>query len=333
MGTPPQLASQAGPAPSAPPPELSPSSFRVLHTIGEGAFSVVRLAERGKERWALKFTRKPTGRGPAAGDARAAVVRELGFLRSLPPHPHVVGCAGYFTAGDEEACLVQEFAPNGDLREALSGGEPLPAEDAALVARQVAAALAHLHAHGVAHGDLKPENILFGGRGQAMLCDFGSAVLIEAAEAEEGAERYQGTPQYQAPGLRGAGAAVGGPRLRRPQRVPRDAPRAAGGPRLGRRAPPFRHCGGPAAAEAARCGPLRARHRCRGPAAPLAGRARAHRPRPERVRVQPHLFPRRGPGLRCRLPVARGRHRPGGLHLQHEQRRVPRRAGCWLTWC
>eukprot|EP01062_Namystynia_karyoxenos_P019688 TRINITY_DN17410_c0_g1_i2.p2 TRINITY_DN17410_c0_g1~~TRINITY_DN17410_c0_g1_i2.p2 ORF type:complete len:342 (+),score=127.51 TRINITY_DN17410_c0_g1_i2:69-1028(+) len=211
MGTPPQLASQAGPAPSAPPPELSPSSFRVLHTIGEGAFSVVRLAERGKERWALKFTRKPTGRGPAAGDARAAVVRELGFLRSLPPHPHVVGCAGYFTAGDEEACLVQEFAPNGDLREALSGGEPLPAEDAALVARQVAAALAHLHAHGVAHGDLKPENILFGGRGQAMLCDFGSAVLIEAAEAEEGAERYQGTPQYQAPevierGRRGAAA-------------------------------------------------------------------------------------------------------------------------------
>jgi serine/threonine protein kinase len=83
------------------------------------------------------------------------------------------------------------------------------ADKAFEIFEQCTAALAHMHAHGIAHRDVKPANILFGEDGQARLADFGLArfVVDNAEEAAPGAEvndvsqhtQAVGTPVYASP--------------------------------------------------------------------------------------------------------------------------------------
>src|SRR5207302_2325944 len=73
-------------------------------------------------------------------------------------------------------------------------------DDAVRIAREVAGALAHAHAHGVIHRDIKPENILVH-EGHALVADFGIALAVQRAG---GARMTQtglslGTPQYMSP--------------------------------------------------------------------------------------------------------------------------------------
>lgn len=55
---------------------------------------------------------------------------------------------------------------------------PLPEAVASSVVRQVCAAVAHVHARGVAHRDLKAENVVVDASGVARLVDFGLAVAL-----------------------------------------------------------------------------------------------------------------------------------------------------------
>ena len=73
-------------------------------------------------------------------------------------------------------------------------------EDALRIARNVLAALAHAHAHGIIHRDIKPENILLQG-GEAVLADFGIARAISAAGGESLTQTGTaiGTPIYMSP--------------------------------------------------------------------------------------------------------------------------------------
>ena len=71
------------------------------------------------------------------------------------------------------------------------------------MARQVASAVWHLHAVGVAHRDLKPDNLLCTHpqphlHGQVKLCDFGLASAFVVGE-EADLTRLAGTPEYLAP--------------------------------------------------------------------------------------------------------------------------------------
>jgi serine/threonine protein kinase len=77
----------------------------------------------------------------------------------------------------------------------------LPEAEAAFLFRQMASAVAHLHAHGWAHRDLKPEHVAVnttpGGARHARIVDFG-----DAAQCARGAAHlrgFRGTPLYMAP--------------------------------------------------------------------------------------------------------------------------------------
>ena len=138
---------------------------------------------------------------------RERFAREAATLARLDS-PHIVYILEY---GEHEGCLylVTQLIPGGDLRQYLDEHGPLPPRQAAEVMRQVAAALAEAHSHGIVHRDLKSANVLVrvlpGGGLHAYLCDFG----IARADTYEttSASGVLGTLEYLAPERQGGAPA------------------------------------------------------------------------------------------------------------------------------
>ena len=98
-----------------------------------------------------------------------AMARELGALSSLD-HPGIVRL---YDAGveDERPYLVVELVNGPTLKERLTYG-PLTLEQARILGRDIAEALAHAHEHNLVHQDVTPTNILLE-NSRARLTDFG----------------------------------------------------------------------------------------------------------------------------------------------------------------
>jgi serine/threonine-protein kinase len=147
------------------------AGWRFIERVGAGGSSDVwhALDPRGRA-VALKIPRA----APRPEDARAPLAREHELLASVR-HAHIVATFGLIERSGVCA-LALEYLPGGDLV-ALAGAHPrhwLPA------ARELHAALEHLHARGYAHRDVKARNVLFDARGRARLIDFASALPIGA---------------------------------------------------------------------------------------------------------------------------------------------------------
>jgi len=96
--------------------------------------------------------------------------------------------------------LPMEYVEGKSLRAMLKEREPLPAEKALEIARQVCDALEYLHSQGVVHRDIKPENILITPSGQVKILDFGIALVAsERRLTWTGFSSTIGTPDYMAP--------------------------------------------------------------------------------------------------------------------------------------
>ena len=107
---------------------------------------------------------------------------------------------GVFDYGQFEGrpYLVLEYVPGGTLDEQLSAAAPapLPDEQTARIAQDLAAGLANAHQHGIVHRDLKPSNVLVDGEGRAKIADFGVArALSDATLTTTGG--VVGTAQYR----------------------------------------------------------------------------------------------------------------------------------------
>ena len=162
--------------------------FEEVSAIGKGSFGQCFHARRRLDGQSYCVKRKKLrgakGR-PSAEDLRE--VYALAHINAGPPHAHVLR---YYGSWQEVVSLyVQtELCPKGSLATAvgrtmkmadecgrggaldgLDGCEDavrprwiFPESDCMRLLRQMAGALAHVHACGVAHLDLKPENILMG---------------------------------------------------------------------------------------------------------------------------------------------------------------------------
>ena len=130
------------------------------------------------------------------------------------------------------------------LRARLARSGELPLNDAVRMLRDVAAALAYAHEHGVVHRDIKPDNVLLSG-GEALVTDFGVAKALSASATSgrsahlhrrrarharvHGARAGRGGSAGGSPGGRGPGlVALPCDPLRAGSRAP-----AGGGPRQG----------------------------------------------------------------------------------------------------
>lgn len=91
--------------------------------------------------------------------------------------------------------LLLEHVGSRTLRDTLADEGPLAVAAGVRVVQHVAAAVAHLHAHGVLHRDLKPSNVVLRD-GRPVLLDLG---IVWRMVAGRRPPDRSGTPQYLAP--------------------------------------------------------------------------------------------------------------------------------------
>jgi len=172
--------------------------YEILGSLGEGAYAETYKA-RDTSSGTTVVLKMPNPNLFADPGLFQRYRRESDIARTLD-HPGVQrGVDGGDTRS--EPYLVLEYVDGENLRVVLrSGPDRVPIDTVIDWGRQLAAALAYLHTHGVVHRDMKPENILVTGDGSLKISDFGTAML-------EGARRLTwkhlseslGTPDYMSP--------------------------------------------------------------------------------------------------------------------------------------
>ncbi|MBL3807225.1 serine/threonine-protein kinase [Streptomyces sp. BRB081] len=190
------------------PGEMIGGRFTLLGPLGSGGMGTVWRArdEVLHREVALKEVRPPDPAltGPeAAATLRERVLREARALARLS-HPHVVTVHQTVDAGaGTHPWIVMELVPGESLADRLQRGPLLPRE-AAVLGRQILAALRAAHAAGIQHRDVKPANILLRadpgvpGPPSAVLTDFGIAAL-QGSTALTATGDLIGSPEYIAP--------------------------------------------------------------------------------------------------------------------------------------
>ena len=126
--------------------------------------------------------------------------REAQVVASLN-HQNIVGV---FDQGEHEGApfIVMEYVEGRSLADILRADGPMPADKAADIAVDVAAALDAAHRQGMVHMDVKPGNVLITEEGQVKLADFGIAkALIGNGETDLTSEdgTVMGTATYLSP--------------------------------------------------------------------------------------------------------------------------------------
>lgn len=170
-------------------------NYKMGKIIGRGAFSVVKegIRKANNKKYAIKCISKKL----IDKKELALLEREIDIMKKLQ-HPNIIQLMEVIDT-PETLYLVLEFAPGGELFDAIVNKGQYSEEDAAHLVKQILEAIKYVHDHGIAHRDLKPENLLLGestdGKDFVKIADFG----LSKDFGEEQLQTSCGTPDYVAP--------------------------------------------------------------------------------------------------------------------------------------
>ncbi len=171
--------------------------FKVLRILGEGAQSVVYLAEDPHLQREVAIKTVHLAGGEDHLSRTRALIDEARTVSKLQ-HPNIVPI---FEAGEHEGnpYLIFEFVQGSDLAHLIKREGALPSQRAVELAIQILDAVAYAHQHNIIHRDLKPSNILLNAEGVPRVMDFGIATRISEKAGAEKVLMLFGTPGYMAP--------------------------------------------------------------------------------------------------------------------------------------
>ncbi|HVE78379.1 MAG TPA: serine/threonine-protein kinase, partial [Gemmatimonadaceae bacterium] len=166
--------------------------------LGRGGMAIVYLGRdrvTGR-RVAIKVV---GGRHPADSEVVRRFAREAYTVAALD-HPNIVRTLAIEELGGHGIAIVSAYVEGDTLRSALRQTGRFRVDRAVEVLRDVAAGLAHAHAHRIVHRDVKPENVFLDAvTGRALLGDFGIARPLDADAYLTDVGGAVGTPTYMSP--------------------------------------------------------------------------------------------------------------------------------------
>jgi serine/threonine protein kinase len=195
---------RGGRARTAPPVSLGGigdviGNYRIVEPLGEGGMGTVYRVDHialGRS-YALKVLRSRVfEKDPTAGQRFLREARAAARVR----HPNIGDVFDFGHLGDGRPYFVMELLEGESLADRVSR-EALQPPDVVTIARQLAAALATVHDHGVVHADVTPSNALIISDEplHVKLIDFGLAAIAGEAFTEKESDFVLGTPSYISP--------------------------------------------------------------------------------------------------------------------------------------
>ncbi|MCJ1478498.1 hypothetical protein MMC13_007178 [Lambiella insularis] len=157
--------------------------YKFGRTLGAGTYGIVREADQGGAKYAIKIILKKNVKGN-----EKMVYDELEMLQRMK-HPNIVRFHDWFESRAEwkqdKYYIVTQLATGGELFDRICEYGKFTEKDASKTIRQVLNAVDYLHYNNVVHRDLKPENLLYLTRdphSQLVLADFGIAKMLDTSD-------------------------------------------------------------------------------------------------------------------------------------------------------
>lgn len=173
------------------PKEIGP--YELLDTIGQGAFSIVKIVRHTEinQYFACKIV--PRAR---INDrlSRARFEMEIRVNQQIH-HPGIVELLDLFE-DNNNFYLILEFCSNGELFSYITEREKLSESDSKPIIRQLLEVIKYYQSMNVSHRDLKPENLLIGQDGKIKIADFGMATFMNR---DGTVQESCGSPCYTSP--------------------------------------------------------------------------------------------------------------------------------------